>query len=126
MNCVLLILHKSYYNKFTLCFSALLKIDGHTATQDKIGCVVKCSKKIFKIIKMSKENNHPISADDFFPSLIYVCLKANPARIQSNINFVQRFANDGKLRMGEGGYFFANLVIYSFIILMYRCITKAH
>ncbi|CAB4058083.1 RABGEF1 [Lepeophtheirus salmonis] len=36
------------------------------------------------------------------------CL-ANPPRIQSNINFITKFCNENKLRMGEGGYFFANL-----------------
>jgi len=85
----------------------MLEIDGKMAPQDKMASLVKCSKNIFEILKLSNES--PASADDFLPCLIYICLKANPPRIQSNINFITRFCNENKLRMGEGGYFFANL-----------------
>ena len=85
----------------------ILEIDGKLAPQDKMECLTRCSKKIFDMLKISNET--PASADDFLPCLIYICLKANPPRIQSNINFVTRFCNENKLRMGEGGYFFANL-----------------
>jgi len=85
----------------------LLEMDGQMAPQDKMASLVKCCKNIFEMLKLSNES--PASADDFLPCLIYVCLKANPPRIQSNINFITRFCNENKLRMGEGGYFFANL-----------------
>merc|ERR1712008_15747 len=91
----------------------LLEMDGQMAPQDKMASLVKCCKNIFEMLKLSNES--PASADDFLPCLIYVCLKANPPRIQSNINFITRFCNENKLRMGEGGYFFANLVSILFI-----------
>ena len=47
------------------------------------------------MLKLSNES--PASADDFLPCLIYVCLKANPPRIQSNINFITRFCNENNL-----------------------------
>ena len=86
----------------------LLEMDGKMCPQDKLACLVKSSKNIFEMLKLS--NDSPASADDFLPCLIYICLKANPPRIQSNMNFITRFCNEDKLRMGEGGYFFANLV----------------
>lgn len=89
-------------------FADMLEIDGKMAPQDKMACLVKCSKNVFEMLKLSSDA--PASADDFLPCLIYICLKANPPRIQSNINFITRFCNENKLRMGEGGYFFANLV----------------
>ena len=100
----------------------LLEMDGQMAPQDKMASLVKCCKNIFEMLKLSNES--PASADDFLPCLIYVCLKANPPRIQSNINFITRFCNENKLRMGEGGYFFANLVslFANFLFVIYLCI----
>jgi hypothetical protein len=66
----------------------ILEVDGKMAPQDKLDCIVRCSKKVFDMLKISNEN--PASADEFLPCLIYVCLKANPPRIQSNINFITR------------------------------------
>lgn len=86
----------------------ILGMDGKMAPQDKLSCLVKCCKIVFNMLQIS--HSEPASADDFLPCLIYICLKANPPRIQSNINFITRFCNEDKLRMGEAGYFFANLV----------------
>ena len=108
-----------YFYNFLNCaiiyFLDLLEIDGKMAPQDKLACLVKCSKNVFEMLKISNET--PASADDFLPCLIYICLKANPPRIQSNLNFITRFCNENKLRMGEGGYFFANLVSLLFVII---------
>ena len=71
-------------------FLDLLEIDGQMAPQDKLACLVKCSKNIFEILKVSNEN--PASADDFLPCLIYICLKANPPRFVFYI-FNQLFVN---------------------------------
>ena len=56
---------------------------------DKTSFDFRCSKKVFDMLKVSNEN--PASADEFLPCLIYLVLKANPPRIQSNINFITRY-----------------------------------
>lgn len=43
------------------------------------------------------------------PLLIYVVLHANPAYLISNVQFIQRFRNQDKLR-GEAGYYLSSLV----------------
>jgi len=83
----------------------LLKINAYRAPRDKIIQVLNCCKVLFGFLKNNKTDQ---SADSFVPLLIYTVIKANPAHLVSNVQYILRFRNQDKLG-GEAGYYLSSL-----------------
>lgn len=86
----------------------LINMDSVKPPQEKLSCIVRCCRSVVLVLQQCQGG--PVSADEFLPALIFIVLKANPARLKSNIHFITRFCNDARLLQGEGGYYFTNLV----------------
>ena len=75
---------------FTFAVQELQKINHYKAPRDKVICIMNCCKVIFGLIRhLGKEEN----ADAFVPLLILVVLRANPAHLISNLEYITRFRN---------------------------------
>lgn len=85
----------------------LVAMDSFATPQEKLECIVSCCRHIFTLLKHTCGG--PASADEFLPAFIFVVLKANPVRLHSNINYINRFSNATRIMSGETGYYFTNL-----------------
>ncbi|RWS15868.1 GTPase-activating protein and VPS9 domain-containing protein 1-like protein [Dinothrombium tinctorium] len=79
----------------------ILTINAYKTPRDKVLCVVRCCTIIMNLLSLVNEKSVP-SADDLIPVLVYVLIKANPAALLSNVQYVNSFY--GKLLEGEEAY----------------------
>lgn len=59
----------------------------------KVLCVLRCCNTIMHLLRCCS-NSGPPGADDVFPVLLYVLVKANPISLLSTIQFVETFKLD--------------------------------
>ncbi|VDO08103.1 unnamed protein product [Rodentolepis nana] len=112
-------------------FANLIRQNEVLPTEAKLDQIVDCCHEIMKALKLETDEasrSSPLTkasdrqsqgnpndygetaADAFFPSLIWVVLRANPPLLHSNLQFITRFANNNRVSAGEPAYFFTHLV----------------
>ncbi len=70
----------------------------------KVECVVTCCKVLISLLQLAKCGDPP-GADDMFPVIVYVLLKANPPGLLSTVQYVKNFSETGL--SGESAYWWA-------------------
>eukprot|EP00051_Salpingoeca_urceolata_P012568 m.155433 g.155433 ORF g.155433 m.155433 type:complete len:1144 (+) comp17530_c0_seq1:324-3755(+) len=78
---------------------ALLRINAFKSPEGKLQCVVQCCAVVMELLQLGGQS---AGADDLFPVLVYVVLKANPRHILSTIEYITFFGDE--LLQGEAGY----------------------
>ncbi|XP_071711148.1 vacuolar protein sorting-associated protein 9A-like [Rutidosis leptorrhynchoides] len=96
----------------------LQNINNYKAPRDKLSCILSFCKVISNSLLDTSVSagGDPPGADDFFPVLIYVTIKANPPQFHSNLMYIQRYRNKLKL-VGEAAYVFTNMLSAESFIL---------
>ena len=62
----------------------LKQIDKLKTVNEKLGAIAECSQMISKSYSLVSPNDSPVSAEDIFPIMVYVLIKAAPRRLISN------------------------------------------
>lgn len=95
--------------KINLAIEELKAINSAKTPRGKLTRIVNAAKAIYSILsKAARGTNNVHGADDFFPIISFVLLKANPPQMHSNIQFITRFRAPSKL-ITESGYYFTQV-----------------
>ena len=70
----------------------------------KLKCVCDCCRTILANLQQSRFGS-PAGADEMFPILVYVIVKANPPNLLSTVQFINNFT--AKNSSGESAYWWA-------------------
>lgn len=80
---------------------ALLAVSAHKSPRDKLQCIRQSTSAIMNTLHVSCTPRVP-AADDFFPVMVYVIIKANPPHLPSTIQYIHNFQE--KQMIGESSY----------------------
>lgn len=82
---------------------ALLRMNAYKTPADKLQCIVQCCTTLMELLQLGGKS---AGADDFFPLLVFVILKANPPNLLATIQFINFFGGSA-INSGEASYWFA-------------------
>jgi hypothetical protein len=92
---------------------ALLSVDAYHSPFEKLQQILLVYQGVNGSLSkaLNRDNTDPPvlpSADDVLPTIILVCIKAQPRNLLQNVQFIEQFAAPEYLR-GEAGYAYTNL-----------------
>lgn len=102
--------HHRDAQRISLAIEELRQINTSKTPRGKMTRILNACKAIYSILNRAAQKGHAAAggADEFLPMLNYVLLKANPAQLHSNVQFILRFRSPNKM-ITEAGYYFTHV-----------------
>ena len=85
---------KEYINQLGFAELCIKKMEEAISVTDKLECISNALDTIICTVKFSREENTNIGSDELVTIFMYILIKAQPRRINSNINYIKCFAED--------------------------------
>ena len=70
----------------------LKQLDKMKTASEKLTCIVDCSKMLIKSYSLVGSSDSPVSAEDIYPIVVNVLIKAAPRRLVSNIKYIDLYS----------------------------------
>ena len=101
---------------YAMAMKELNKINSYKAPRDKLVCIMNCCYIINNLLGLAARGADGVSgsgdgfgADDFLPVLIYVVIHSRVEKLESNLQYIQRFRKVSRLA-SEAAYFYTNVM----------------
>ena len=89
---------KEYINQLGFAELCIKKMEEAISVTDKLECISNALDTVICTVKFSSEENVNISNDELVTIFMYILIKAQPRRINSNINYIKCFAEDDVIK----------------------------
>ena len=85
---------KEYVNQLGFAELCIKKMEEAISVNDKLECISNALDTVICTVKFSMEESTRISNDELITIFMYILIRAQPRRINSNINYIKCFAED--------------------------------
>jgi hypothetical protein len=85
---------EEYINQLGFAELCIKKMEEAISVTDKLECISNALDTVICTVKFSNEEKVNISSDELVTIFMYILIKAQPRRINSNINYLKCFAED--------------------------------
>lgn len=101
---------------YAMAMKELNKINSYKAPRDKLVCIMNCCYIINNLLGVAARGADGVSgstdgfgADDFLPVLIFIVIHSGVEKLESNLQYIQRFRKVTRLA-SEAAYFYTNVM----------------
>ena len=85
---------KEYINQLGFAETCIKRMEEAISVADKLECIGNALDTVICNLKFSNDENNKISNDELITIFMYILIRAQPKRINSNINYMKCFVDD--------------------------------